>query len=84
MLQTVTSYDLDGLAATRVRVQVDILSGQPGFALVGLPKSAGRECRESLLRTHWPGRSLAMRLPAIRRSKCSTGNTSISRRTSFS
>jgi magnesium chelatase family protein len=46
MLCSVTSYDLAGIIARPVRVEVDVHRGLPGFAIVGLPDAAVRESRE--------------------------------------
>jgi magnesium chelatase family protein len=45
-LARVNSFALDGVAARRVWVEVDIRSGLPAFAVVGLADTAVREARE--------------------------------------
>ena len=46
MLATAATYTLDGIAARRVRVEVDVHRGLPAFSVVGLPDAAVREARE--------------------------------------
>lgn len=46
VLAKTTTYAIDGIAARRVTVEVDIRSGLPAFAVVGLPDTAVREARE--------------------------------------
>lgn len=46
MLAKTTTYAIDGIAARRVTVEVDIRSGLPSFSVVGLPDTAVRESRE--------------------------------------
>ncbi|MFY9488092.1 MAG: YifB family Mg chelatase-like AAA ATPase [Solirubrobacterales bacterium] len=46
MLAKTFTYAIDGVAAKRVTVEVDIRRGLPAFAVVGLPDAAVRESRE--------------------------------------
>lgn len=46
MLAETTSFTLEGIAASPVRVEVDIHRGLPSFQIVGLPDAAVREARE--------------------------------------
>lgn len=46
MLASVRTYSLIGVEACEVRVEADVRSGLPAFALVGLPDTAVRESRE--------------------------------------
>ncbi len=46
MLAKTTTYAIEGVAARRVTVEVDIRSGLPAFSVVGLPDTAVRESRE--------------------------------------
>ncbi len=46
MLATARTFTLDGIAARRVRVEVDVHRGLPAFSVVGLPDTAVREARE--------------------------------------
>ncbi|MFY9469495.1 MAG: YifB family Mg chelatase-like AAA ATPase [Solirubrobacterales bacterium] len=46
MLAKTFTYAIDGVAARRVTVEVDIRRGLPSFAVVGLPDTALRESRE--------------------------------------
>jgi magnesium chelatase family protein len=43
---TARTYAIDGVDAREVRVEVDVRTGLPSFALVGLPDPAVRESRE--------------------------------------
>src|SRR5689334_7352495 len=46
MLARVTTFTIDGLEPRRVTVEVDVRTGLPNFALVGLADRAVREARE--------------------------------------
>jgi magnesium chelatase family protein len=46
VLAKTTTYAIEGVTARRVTVEVDIRSGLPAFAVVGLPDTAVRESRE--------------------------------------
>ncbi len=46
MAATVRTYSIDGVEAREVRVEADVRTGLPAFALVGLPDTAVRESRE--------------------------------------
>src|SRR5271157_2100896 len=46
MLARAHSFTIDGLQARHVNVEVDIRSGLPAFAIVGLADTAVREARE--------------------------------------
>jgi magnesium chelatase family protein len=46
MLAKATTYSIEGVTARRVTVEIDIRSGLPAFAVVGLPDTAVREARE--------------------------------------
>ncbi len=46
MLATTRTFALDGIDARPVRVEADVQSGLPSFAMVGLPDAAVREARE--------------------------------------
>ena len=46
MLASVSTYALLGVEARDVTVEVDVTSGLPSFAVVGLPDAAVRESRE--------------------------------------
>lgn len=46
MLAKATTYAIEGVAARRVTVEVDIRAGLPAFSMVGLPDAAVRESRE--------------------------------------
>jgi len=46
MLATARTFTLDGIAARRVVVEVDVHRGLPAFSVVGLPDAAVREARE--------------------------------------
>lgn len=46
MLAKAITYSIDGVAARRVTVEVDIRNGLPAFQIVGLPDTAVRESRE--------------------------------------
>lgn len=46
MLAKSVTYTIDGLEARQVTVEVDVRSGLPAFAVVGLPDTAVRESRE--------------------------------------
>ena len=46
MLAETTSFTLEGISASPVRVEVDIHRGLPSFQIVGLPDAAVREARE--------------------------------------
>ncbi len=46
MLAETTSFTLEGISASPVRVEVDIHRGLPSFQIVGLPDVAVREARE--------------------------------------
>ena len=46
VLANVTTFALEGIDARRVTVEVDIRSGLPAFAMVGLPDAAVRESRD--------------------------------------
>jgi magnesium chelatase family protein len=46
VLAHVTTFALEGIAARRVTVEVDIRNGLPAFAMVGLPDAAVRESRD--------------------------------------
>ncbi|MGH2905303.1 MAG: YifB family Mg chelatase-like AAA ATPase [Solirubrobacterales bacterium] len=46
MLAKATTYAIEGIFARRVTVEVDVRSGLPAFAIVGLPDVAVRESRE--------------------------------------
>src|SRR5512134_4178818 len=46
MLAVVPSATLFGLEGRRIRVEVDVAPGLPGFTIVGLPDAALQEARE--------------------------------------
>lgn len=46
MLASVPTFALEGVDAREVTVEVDVRSGLPSFAIVGLPDTAVREARE--------------------------------------
>src|SRR3954452_10313343 len=58
MLAAVRSAVLDGVDGRLVRVEVCVSNGLPGYTVVGLPDTAGRESRErvraALLSSHLP------------------------------
>ena len=61
MLATARTFSLIGVEAREVRVEVDVRTGLPAFALVGLPDAAVRESRE---RVRAALVQLRLRLPA--------------------
>lgn len=57
MLAKILSCAIVGLDAELVEVEVDIVRGQPYFALVGLPDAAVRESRDRVyaaIKEQWP------------------------------
>lgn len=46
MLASARTFQLDGISARPVRIEVDVHRGLPNFTIVGLPDAAVRECRE--------------------------------------
>ena len=48
MLSKTVSLGLQGISASKVDIEVDIMRGLPGFTIVGLPDSVIRESRERI------------------------------------
>ncbi|GJM38749.1 MAG: ATP-dependent protease [Acidimicrobiales bacterium] len=68
MLATVPSATLDGIDGARVRVEVHVANGLPGFTIVGLPDTSCREARDRVRAAiessdlDWPMRRVTVNL----------------------